>query len=75
LTAHRVVETTMVFMAGPADSGSAKTHSQPPPFVRVATVRGDTSPIGSYGPSGAYQRRILLHEVGHSRLALQPDCR
>ena len=75
LMAHPVVETTMVFMPAPADTGGAKAYSQPPSFLRVAMVRGDTSPLGSYGPNGAYQRRILLHEVGHSRLTLPADCR
>src|SRR5437660_11952787 len=56
-----VVETTMVFMGSGTDTASFKRPPLPPP--KFIVLRGDTSPAGSYGPSGGYRRRLVVHSV------------
>ena len=57
-----VVETTMVFVQNGADTASFKPPPLPPP--KFIVLRGDTSPTGSYGPKGDYQRRLFVHALG-----------
>jgi len=57
-----VVETTMVFIGRGADTAALKPPHLPPP--RFVVLRGDTSPAGSYGPSGDYRRHLVVHAVG-----------
>src|SRR5262245_60994135 len=65
LLAGATVETTLVYVQ--AEPGSKTppplpTPELPPPHYM--TLRGDTSPIGSYGAAGQYRRRLLVHQVG-----------
>ena len=62
LHANPVVETTMVFMEPGANASVARVGSLSPALFIV--LRGDTSPVGAYGPDHAYNRHLLIHEVG-----------
>ena len=62
LQANPVVETTMVFMGPGATAPVVKVDSLSPALFTV--LRGDTSPVGAYGPDHAYNRHLLVHEVG-----------
>ncbi len=57
-----VMETTMVFMGSGTDTAPPKPPPLPPP--KFIILRGDTSPAGSYGPSGDYKRRLVVHALG-----------
>ncbi len=57
-----VVETTMVFMGSGTDTAPPKPPPLPPP--KFIVLRGDTTPAGSYGPSGGYKRRLVVHALG-----------
>ena len=62
LLKEAVVETTMVFIGSGADTASVKRPPLPPP--KFIVLRGDTSPAGSYGPSGDFRRRLVVHALG-----------
>jgi len=65
LEASATVETTLVFIAGEPGS-QPPTRPQPPalPPPLFTTLRGDTSSVGAYGPTGAYPRHLVVHEMG-----------
>ena len=76
LAAETTVETTMVFIATPSDSAAARAShvpQLPPPMF--ATVRGETSAVGAHGPSGGYQRQILVHHFDLAGPFRPADCR
>jgi len=65
LLAGATVETTLVYVQpepGAKTPPPLPTPKLPPPHF--ATLRGDTSPIGKYGPDGRYRRRLIVHQFG-----------
>jgi hypothetical protein len=76
LATATTVETTMVFIATPSDSAAARASDVPQlPPPMFATVRGETSGVGAHGPSGGYQRQILVHHFDCAGPFKPADCR
>ena len=66
LMATATVDTVLVYVQNSSGSDTLAPPVPelppvpPPAFLRV---RGDTSPLGSYGPGGVYKRHLTVHQM------------
>ena len=63
LTASATIETTLVYIQPTSDSANPQLPPLPPlPPPYHVTLRGDTTPLGKFGPRGEYRRQLLVHQ-------------
>ncbi len=64
----------MVFMSPGSDESQIIDSQISPRLSTFAIVRGDTSALGNYGPSGSYERQLRVYKLPTLRPFRTGDC-
>ena len=68
------VDTSMVFTDARPGATPSPSVAQSPSPILFGVVRGDTSAVGAYGPTGQYRRHLTVHDILRLDTLRAGDC-